>query len=100
MAPGHRGTQLRLDQELRGSPSEVQGLRDALGHDVLISGIGDAQPRAGHDVVTSIDKFIQYRLERALEVGVREHHAKAAALAWTLARERFGNGHRALGKPQ
>ena len=76
---GLEGIELRHDKELKGAPAEVQGLRDALGREVLPQGMGDAAPQGGHDVVTTIDKFIQYRLERALEAGVAAHHAKAAS---------------------
>lgn len=76
---GLEGLELRYDKELRGSPAEVQGLRDALGREVLPLGIGDAAAQAGQDLVTTIDSFIQYRLERALEEGVTQHHARAGS---------------------
>lgn len=76
---GIEGLELHYDKELHGAPAEVQGLRDALGNDVFPSGIAGAQPRAGHDLVLTIDKFIQHRIERALEEGVARHHAKAAS---------------------
>jgi cell division protein FtsI (penicillin-binding protein 3) len=76
---GLEGLELRYDKELRGSPAEVQGLRDALGREVLPLGLGDAAAQAGHDLVTTIDSFIQYRLERALEDGVTKHHARAGS---------------------
>ena len=55
----------------------MPGLRDALGRAVLIGGIGDAADVAGHDLYTTIDRYIQFRLEQALEKGVAAHHAKA-----------------------
>jgi cell division protein FtsI (penicillin-binding protein 3) len=74
---GLEGVELRWDKELRGEPAEVQGLRDALGREVLPAGIAEAGTGSGHDVVLTVDKFIQYRLERALEQGVERHRAKA-----------------------
>ncbi|MSP62593.1 MAG: PASTA domain-containing protein [Myxococcales bacterium] len=74
---GLEGIELRYDKDLRGSPAEVPGLRDALGREVLSSGIADAPPQGGHDVVLTVDKFIQYRLEKALEEGVQKNRAKA-----------------------
>ncbi len=74
---GQEGLELSYDHWLRGARAAVPGLRDALGRDVLTSGIADATPQRGHDVVTTIDLYIQFRLEQALVAGVAAHHAKA-----------------------
>ena len=74
---GLEGIELFHDKELRGSPAELPGLRDALGREVLPGGLTDVPSQAGHDLVTTIDKFIQYRLQTALEEGVQRHRAKA-----------------------
>jgi cell division protein FtsI (penicillin-binding protein 3) len=75
---GLEGIELYRERELRGTPAEVQGLRDALGREVLPAGAEGAMGHPGADVVTTIDKFIQYRLEVALEAGVERNHARAA----------------------
>jgi cell division protein FtsI (penicillin-binding protein 3) len=74
---GLEGLELRWDKELRGARAEVPGLRDAFGREVLSAGIGETPAQTGHDLQTTIDKFIQYRLERALEEGVQKSRAKA-----------------------
>ena len=74
---GLEGIELRYDKQLRGAPAVIQGLRDAFGREVLPSGIADTPSPAGHDVVTTIDKYIQFRIEKALEEGVQKNHAKA-----------------------
>jgi cell division protein FtsI (penicillin-binding protein 3) len=74
---GLEGLELRWDKELRGAPAEVAGLRDAFGREVLAGGLGELPAQCGRDLVTTVDKFIQYRLERALEEGVAKAHAKA-----------------------
>ncbi len=73
---GQEGMELSYDKDLRGARAAIPGLRDALGRAVLTGGLGDADTD-GHDLHTSIDRFIQYRLERALERGVATSHAKA-----------------------
>ncbi len=76
-AAGQEGLELQYDKWLRGARSAVPAFRDALGRAVLAGGLGDSAPQAGHDVYTTIDRHIQFRLERALENGVNAHHAKA-----------------------
>ena len=88
-AVGQEGIELQYERYLRGARAQLPGLRDALGRAVLIGGIGDANdgesepggsPLAktnGHDLYTTIDRYIQFRLEHALEKGVAAHHAKA-----------------------
>ena len=74
---GQEGIELEYERYLRGARAQLAGLRDALGRAVLIGGIGDGADTAGHDLYTTIDRYIQFRLEQALEKGVAAHHAKA-----------------------
>ncbi len=76
-AVGQEGIELEYERYLRGARAQLPGLRDALGRAVLIGGIGDAADVAGHDLYTTIDRYIQFRLEHALEKGVAAHRAKA-----------------------
>jgi cell division protein FtsI (penicillin-binding protein 3) len=76
-ARGQEGIELEYERYLRGARAQLPGLRDALGRAVLIGGLGDAADVAGHDLYTTIDRYIQFRLERALDKGVTAHHAKA-----------------------
>ncbi|MDB4967754.1 MAG: Peptidoglycan glycosyltransferase [Myxococcales bacterium] len=76
-AVGQEGIELQYDRFLRGTRAQVPGLRDALGRAVLIGGLGEAGDVAGNDLYTTIDRYIQFRLERALEKGVTAHRAKA-----------------------
>ncbi|HEX9100618.1 MAG TPA: penicillin-binding protein [Polyangia bacterium] len=77
-AVGQEGIELQYERYLRGARAQLAGLRDALGRAVLIGGLGEnAADVAGHDLYTTIDRYIQFRLERALDKGVAAHHAKA-----------------------
>jgi cell division protein FtsI (penicillin-binding protein 3) len=76
-AKGQEGIELEYDRWLRGAQAQVMGLRDALGRAVLVGGIGDVSDVSGHDLYTTIDRYIQFRLERALESGVAKARAKA-----------------------
>ncbi|HEY1586926.1 MAG TPA: penicillin-binding protein 2, partial [Polyangia bacterium] len=76
-AVGQEGIELEYERHLRGARAQLPGLRDALGRAVLIGGIGDAADVAGNDLYTTIDRYIQFRLEHALEKGVAAHRGKA-----------------------
>jgi cell division protein FtsI (penicillin-binding protein 3) len=77
-ARGQEGIELQYEKWLRGSAATLPGLRDALGRAVMVDGLNDAAGDvAGHDLDTTIDRYIQFRLERALERGVTQHKAKA-----------------------
>jgi cell division protein FtsI (penicillin-binding protein 3) len=76
-ATGQEGIELQYERWLRGARATLPGLRDALGRALLVEGATDAGDVSGHDLYTTIDRYIQFRLERALEKGVQQHHAKA-----------------------
>lgn len=76
-AIGLEGVELAYDRFLRGSRAAIPSLKDAKGRNVLVSGVGEVTSDRGHDVYLSLDKFIQFRLEQALEEGVTSARAKA-----------------------
>ena len=76
-ATGLEGVELAYDRFLRGTRSSILGLQDARGRKVMVSGVGEVSRDRGNDVYLTIDKFIQFRLEHALEEGVLAAHAKA-----------------------
>src|ERR1700690_902294 len=75
---GLEGVELEYDESLRGSGMEVTGIRDRLGRDLLMEGAVDASANAGKDLVLTLDKYLTYLTERALEEAVSKHGAKAA----------------------
>ena len=75
---GLEGVELEYDEALRGTGMEVTGIRDRLGRDLLMEGSVDASASAGKDLVLTLDKYLTYLTERALEEAVSKHRAKAA----------------------
>jgi len=75
---GLEGVELEYDEALRGTGMEVTGIRDRLGRDLLMEGSVDASASAGKDLVLTLDKYLTYLTERALEEAVSKHGAKAA----------------------
>ena len=62
---GLEGVALSMDSWLRGSPTQVSGLRDALGRSVLSKG-SQMTADNGHDIYLTIDKYIQLQVEQAI----------------------------------
>jgi cell division protein FtsI (penicillin-binding protein 3) len=75
---GLEGVELAFDQALRGTTSSVQGMRDALGRDIVVDGAVEAPSTAGSDVVLTIDRYLTFITERALAAAAAEHQAKGA----------------------
>ena len=78
-AAGLEGVELAYDRFLRGSRASIVGLKDARGRNVLVSGVGEVTRDHGNDVFLTVDKFIQYRLETALEESVSGVRARAGS---------------------
>ena len=73
---GLDGVELSLDKSLRGSASTVQGVRDALGRDLMTEGMTEPNG-AGSDVVLTIDRYLTFVTEKALADATAAHHAKS-----------------------
>ncbi|MDY0000682.1 MAG: penicillin-binding transpeptidase domain-containing protein [Polyangia bacterium] len=73
---GLEGVEKSFDSWLRGSRSTISGLRDAHGKLVFIEGRPDLTPAAGHTVMLTIDKKIQFITENALRRAVELYRAK------------------------
>ena len=74
---GLDGVELALDKHLRGQTSSVQGVRDALGRELFVDGMGEtAATVAGSDVVLTIDRYLTFVTERAIAEAQERYHAK------------------------
>ena len=74
---GQEGVELAFDRYLRGQTSSLQGVRDALGRELFVDGMGETAGDAGSDVVLTIDRYLTFVTERAIEEAQALHHAKA-----------------------
>ena len=75
---GLEGIELEYDSFLRGRAATLQGVRDALGRELLVDGIIDTADVTGHDVVLALDAYLTLVTETALMRAMQEHNAKAA----------------------
>jgi len=74
---GLEGIELYYDEYLKGESVTIKAQRDARGKLLLYKDVRG--PVEGMDVVTTIDKTIQYIAEKAVKKAVDEHGAKGAS---------------------
>lgn len=75
---GLEGIELEYEKYLRGHESVFQGVKDALGRELLLDGSLDTSESMGQDVVLTLDSYLTLVTETALAKAVKEHNAKAA----------------------
>ncbi len=75
---GQEGLELAFDEWLQGEPGAKRVIKDLYGNIIeSVDLIQEARP--GSDLVTSIDRRLQYTAYRALMDGVQRHQAKSAS---------------------
>lgn len=74
---GLEGIELGYDSYLKGVPGYLLVERDALGRDIYTQNIKQVNATKGYNLQLTIDKTIQYFVEKALEEGVKKTKAKA-----------------------
>jgi cell division protein FtsI (penicillin-binding protein 3) len=77
---GREGVELALNDELKGRPSEVHGLRDRSGRLIFSEGLDNERALAGHNVHLTIDRAIQYTAERELDAAVKTYEAQGGSI--------------------
>lgn len=82
------GIEQRFDRYLRGVPGLLISERDGRRHEMYGRRRLEIKPRPGASVTLTIDQYVQYIVERALEDAVREQQASAA---WAIV-ERVSTG--------
>jgi len=78
---GLDGVELAFDKQLRGQTSSVQGIRDALGRELFIDGMGETASGAGSDVMLTLDRYLTFVTERAIAEAQDQYHAKGIMAA-------------------
>lgn len=73
---GLSGIECEYDAILKGKPRKLYVDRDALGRYVFVEGVQPDEQTQGHDVVLTIDKNIQYIVEKELEAAVALSQAR------------------------
>ena len=72
---GLEGLELAFEDELSGTGSKVEGIRDARGRNVLMDGAPGSRSREGANVTLTLDRTLQYTAEKVLDHAVAESGA-------------------------
>lgn len=75
---GSAGIEQRWNKYLHGVHGLLISELDGRRREIYDRRVLDVKPRAGADVTLTVDYYVQYVVERALESAVRENHAAAA----------------------
>ncbi len=77
---GYYGIEGSLDGDLRGKAGRVVEERDATGAPILVGGHDIVRPIDGRDITLTINRAIQYIVEKRLEEGVRSYGAVSGSV--------------------
>lgn len=72
---GLEGLELAFEDELSGTGSKVEGIRDARGRNVLTDGAPGTRAREGANVTLTLDRTLQYTAEKVLDRAVADSEA-------------------------
>ena len=75
---GSAGVEQRMDRFLRGSPGFVKGTKDGLRRELYSKRESFVPSLAGADVDLTIDQYVQYIVEQALDEAMETHSALGA----------------------
>ncbi len=77
---GYFGIEGSLNEDLRGKPGRVIEETDALGNPILMGNYKTVSPVQGRDVVLTINRIVQYIVEKSLKAGVEKYRAYSGSV--------------------
>ena len=77
---GYYGIEGKLDADLRGKPGRVVEEKDAMGVPILVGGYTKVPPVNGRDIVLTIDRSVQYLVEKHIKEGVERYDAVSGSV--------------------
>lgn len=72
---GYYGIEGALNEELKGRPGKIVEERDATGAPILSGGYKKIEPSQGRDITLTIDRSVQYSVEKKIKAGVEKYDA-------------------------
>lgn len=77
---GYFGVEGNMNGDLRGKPGKIIEERDATGAPILVGGYSRVNPIDGRNIVLTINRPVQYLVEKKLEEGVRKFGAASGSV--------------------
>lgn len=77
---GYYGIEGNFDGDLKGKPGKVVQEEDATGAPILVGGFKKIPPIDGRSIVLSINRSVQYIVEKKLKEGVEKYDAAAGSV--------------------
>lgn len=72
---GYYGIEGALNEDLQGKPGRILEEKDATGNPILAGGYRKSNPLPGRDIVLTIDRSVQYMVEKMIKDGVEKYDA-------------------------
>ncbi|KKS31651.1 hypothetical protein A2380_00225 [candidate division WWE3 bacterium RIFOXYB1_FULL_43_24] len=72
---GYYGIEGALNEDLQGKPGRILEEKDAAGNSILAGGYRKSNPLPGRNIVLTIDRSVQYMVERMIKDGVEKYDA-------------------------
>ncbi len=77
---GYFGIEGKFNDDLKGKPGRVLEERDALGNPILVGSYKKSESIKGRDIVLSINRSVQFIVEKSLKNGVENYNAKSGSV--------------------
>jgi len=77
---GYYGVEGSLNEDLKGKPGKITEETDATGLPILIGSYKKIDPIQGRDVVLTINRSVQYVVEKQLKAGVEKYNAVSGSI--------------------
>ena len=77
---GYFGIEGALDEDLKGRPGRVLQEIDAIGNPILLGNYRFSESIKGRDIILTMNRSVQYIVEKALEEGMKKYGAKSGTV--------------------
>ncbi|OGC57358.1 hypothetical protein A2976_02540 [candidate division WWE3 bacterium RIFCSPLOWO2_01_FULL_41_9] len=77
---GYEGIEGKLDADLKGKPGRIVEEKDAMGAPILVGGYTKVPPINGRDIVLTLDRSVQYIIEKHIKNGVEMYDAVSGSV--------------------
>ena len=77
---GYYGIEGKLNEDLKGKPGRIMDEKDAMGMPILVGSYKKIDSVSGRDVYLTLDRAVQYIIEKKIKEGVEKYEAKSGSV--------------------